>query len=1399
MSVVENRDEELLKLQREVLGYLNFSSGATDAKFLRSLLQLFDLVELESVSAYSRALIPNADPPLEGPPLVVDLLLEGLQKSLTSLHHEGGAFADIGQVSRVLEQAIDFRQNYQTFHQDLLWSCEPNHLWQPLFLGRLFETLLTPEKPDEDFEKICDRFDDYLGYRPIAILETDQKIEPYRNEWVRSIPLYIESAGVSSGPYQELIEQTLKILRQTESDLLRAAWFDPDFLEELAVDPRAYDFDHPVHKRPNHHFGQWDPNRIDQKGFYRRFVLQPVVLSALMERVDNPPATVGSGGKENEPLDREELIYEAAAVLAGTILMASGVSGSGPSAHSSEETLSTLLPQIAEYRDRFYQDLISHYSGAHADRLREEARHRRQPFAGARQHLNHEISRRRAQQLQKVQLARLFARMGRPDAALVQSHDVRVASARMQCEVYCRLTGGHQSLDAGDLKATSQTLPEIESLIERAIACGAFVDPWNVVGFGGNFSLFPSIENTVRDYRVDDLIQMVEQFLGLCSRACTEAAAVDDTHHEKVFSETLERISIWWDQFATPMVSGVRRLVAKEVEVSTNLVAGALNAWHKAGAASGDVGFWGMFVDQFDSPKAFQLVIEALLEKQDYVASMALLMRWLCQVDITPLEDGESSFHTLAERWLLTVESLERENGEDCWPLVAKFFDHIEANAEQYWEAPRFHLGDEFEGDDPLDDLLGDGLTEEEFFDEESEDFFDEESDEDNEEKDSGDYDDQEEDDLGLFEAAYDEVTYVDSTDDGVDASYYEPTSDETRIELEEEAQRLESRLAFLKTVARLWKHAAIAWGSQSNEHSGQRTIIESWLKAALQRSRQLSDLLESVSQHRLTAPEGDHESMVEFDRIRSVKDAILEGVISTCVDVADARRVMRAAVGAIALDEAQLPDAKAQGQSAVGQSNEKQADDSLPKASGAAVGVLRAVLRGDSKEVEQYWPQLKRSLLAEELLYVPVANGGDPRRIARVRALLCLLKDLLAWLPRLGMVKETCELLSIAQQMEIKHSVGRGAVTEYDRLFETGYESIVRCLVASASTWQIASENEPVVADLPAERRPDGMLVQSLQDLTELELVRWLQHSRTVRLSVVERLNSEEEWKKFLRFVDRYGEDLFTQRFLILSNLRAISHQGIGTWLDNLKHEESDDSPRLIKELDAAITRDDAIRHLTLAIEAVVENYREYRDYNATTTQSDHGELLYTLIDFIRLRNTYDRIAWNLKPVCLAHKILIHSDRPAAAELWRRAVAERTNDAADMQWQALQALSEKYGVRIGSVYERLSERFIRPLMIDRVRSLVAPAMDLANQQSDEFFAALQIEVDELMKNPTGTGLDMPDWIEAIEEEVTSGRNLARHRIDPDQLLNRIKQVQLSWADVQVQLSPNNDDDAPKQ
>jgi hypothetical protein len=317
-------------------------------------------------------------------------------------------------------------------------------------------------------------------------------------------------------------------------------------------------------------------------------------------------------------------------------------------------------------------------------------------------------------------------------------------------------------------------------------------------------------------------------------------------------------------------------------------------------------------------------------------------------------------------------------------------------------------------------------------------------------------------------------------------------------------------------------------------------------------------------------------------------------------------------------------------------------------------------------------------------------------------------------------------------------------------------------------------------------------MLVEALQDLTQSQLNRWLTHSRTLRLSVVERLANDAEWDAFVEFVKRYGADLFTQKFLNLGNLRAIIHQRAGVWLSNLEQDSESDEIRLIAELGSPrppISRDEAAKWLSLAVEAIVENYREYRDYNTTTTHSDHGELLYTLVDFLRLRASYDRVAWNLRPVVMAHEILVRQNRPAAAELWQQALAERTAETADANLARFEELCNQYGVRLPSVAERLGERFTRPLAIDRVRALVGPAIAAADTGDQGPITALKDEIASLAQEPTGAGLDLPDWLEALEEEVSTVRCKRRHNHATDDAPRCIAQVRLTWEEWQQQIA----------
>ncbi len=1351
----KSAESELVPLE-EAVGYLNFSSGASDPKFLRNINTIFRAIE-------SRC---------EKKCQAMAILCDWFEERMDQLKATSPAFSDVHQARAVVALLRDhLLPAYRAFHRDLLWHQSDHELWRPLFLGRAFEAILSQGPPWNETQRIVEGalevLNDYLGYRPVAALESDRQMEPYAHERVRPIPLYIHEVGIAPGKYEELLERALSILKSTDPEILHQAWFDPEMVQELSLDPRAYDFDHPASKRPNHHFGQWDLQHVDNRGYYRRFVLQQVTLDALLSRVDQSTNGNGDGrGAAGVSASREELLFEAAAVLAGTILMASGTTGNGPNCHNSDVTLSNLLPVIASYRDQFYENLLKHTAGSHGERLLAESQRNRQPFGAARQHLNHELASRRATQMQHVHLAQLYARIGYPDSALEEATAVRIASARMLCQIYCLLTAGHQAIDAHQLETVARQLPEIEGLLQRGIECGALVDPWNIVGFGGNFSLFPAIENTVHDFRVDDLVELVEQILDLCARAWTEAAAIDDAAHEAVFSAALERLAAWWDKYATITVSDVKRLIGKEIEISTNLVAGALSAWHKAGAAAGDVKFWRMFVDQFDSPKAFQLVVEALLERGDQVASMALMLQWVSQVEYTPLEDGDASFHQLALRWLRAVEREELTTGVDQWPLVAKFFSHLEASAEAYWQVPTFELYGELAEDsdvhasDDVDlDDLEDTIEDIEF---DGDDEWDEDADE-------------------RFSAAYEDVVYRDSTDDGFDGEIIDEYLDGTEYELEEEAERIGQHLVFLTTIARMWRHVAIAWSIDDQTAPARGDLLGNWCEQASARHEKLLELIETVHRYPIPQPSGSHESMVEYDRQRMLKDSLIEHIISTCVETADAGRLMLAASSTWS-DSAQK----------------------CPLDEGGAVAVLRAVLHNDAEAVRRYWPGFINWLKQQELLYIPLGKGGRPRRIVRARRVGQLLDDLLGWLPRLGLIRETSQLLDIAQAMETDNPVGPGAITEYDRLFMRGYQAIVAALVASAETWQAdhAEKHGGVTkitveesSDPDATYRPrpsDTMLVEACKDLTESQLNRWLVHSQTLRLSVVERLSTEAEWKAFVAFIERYGADLFTQKFLNLGNLRAILHQRVGVWLSNLEQDPESEDIRLIAELGSGISRDDAARWLTLAIEAVVENYREYRDYNTTTTHSDHGELLYTLIDFLRLRAAYDRVAWRLRPVVMAHEILVRHHRPVAASMWQQSLAERTAETADGNLARFEELCNQYGVRLPSIAERLSERFTRPLAIDRLRSLVAPAVAATETGDLGPITALKQEIANLGQEPAGAGLDLPDWLEALEEEVSMVRCQRRHQQAEDDAPRRIRQVRLSWEEWQEQTSDDS-------
>ena len=1235
---------------------------------------------------------------------------------LDRLRGASEAFRQLDQAENALRLVFDrLLPAYREHHRDLLFHQTDEALFQPFFLGRAFEAALAQGGPWHEADRIVPdalrRLNDSLGHRPVATLETEQKIQPYDHEWVRPIPLFIAGAGVAYGQYHDLLHQTLEILQSTDRALLDRAWFDPALLSELALDPRAHDFDHPVNRRPNYHFGGWDPHHIDNRGQYRRFVLRQVTLDALVTRPERNP-----------DLPRDELLFEAAAVLAGTMLMGAGITGSSPDSHDSATTLATLLPVIASYRDAFYKRLLPRLPAAHAKRLRAEAATLRQPFGGARQDLNHALARRRAEQLQHVHLAQLFARMGYTDAAARQARIVPVPSARMRCEIDCRLATAHLDVDSGRLDPAVALLPEIEDLLHRAIQCGAMVDPWNILGFAAQYPLFPAVENSVHDHRIDELIELMGELFALYARLQKEAASRPDLRRQ--LSDRLEALARWWDQFASTEVGDVEGISGRQAWQSAGQVADALAARHKAGADAGDVAFWRSHVQHFRSPEAFALLAETLIDRRDLVASMALLMLWLSQAEQIPLAEADHSFHALALRWMTELfhAAPPEDLAQDPWPLARRFFDHLEANADEYWHVPQLELiGDQARQAEQDDDPAPDEL----------------------------------------YNAAYENVTYRDTTDDGFEGEMLEGATHATDFELSLEADRISKRLALLISVAQLWRLAAAASTALPAPPDDRDDVLAAWLDQALANRRGLLALLSTVHRYRIQPPSSALDAMIEYDRRRGIKDALVERIIATCVETADAGRLIQAT-----LDRDQ-PTAES--------------DDWEPPAR----HVLKAIFRGDAPSVRETWPELLEAFRQQPLLYVPASRGGNPIRIVASRSVQRVLARLLTYAPRLGLLTETYQLIQTVQAMEWDHPVGPGAVTEFDRLFQIGCQGIVECLVVSSEDWPVPP-SEKRGSDGPADLRLLDCLEQAAEQLRRC----WLGHSQNVRISVLETVADNGPWRKLKNFVQTYGEGLFTQQFMNYGNLRAIMHQGVDAYLASLQEQSDPDAPpQLLADLDHRLPRDEAVRWLELAIEAVLENYGEYIDYNTTTTQSDSGQLLYTLLDFLRLSADYDRVAWNLKPIMIAHEVLVRRGRGEAAELWHEAVTQRTAEAADDHLARFHKLSKKYGMRLATVADRLGQRFVGPLAIDRLTALVSPAIDdCRSDRPAESFQRLEQEVARFTEDPGGVGFELPTWLEALEDEAARLRFPtpdAPNLLDPATHLPRVR---LSRDDAQAQL-----------
>ncbi|HEX6986340.1 MAG TPA: hypothetical protein VF170_13240, partial [Planctomycetaceae bacterium] len=353
--------------------------------------------------------------------------------------------------------------------------------------------------------------------------------------------------------------------------------------------------------------------------------------------------------------------------------------------------------------------------------------------------------------------------------------------------------------------------------------------------------------------------------------------------------------------------------------------------------------------------------------------------------------------------------------------------------------------------------------------------------------------------------------------------------------------------------------------------------------------------------------------------------------------------------------------------------------------------------------------------------------------------------------------------------------------VTEFDRLFRTGFESALKTVVNARGAMPPARRRVPRFKGRPASFGPgpvpafrrgrrlrpeaflgrddrDGATVSLVGAVVERYLDLWLRHAATMRLTAAEALNDSAVWSEARRFIHRYGGELFHARVLPLSNLRAILHEGVDKFLDRLVEEEDPLRPSPLAE---ALRADETFRRraarlLELIYAAVVDEIERFVEYNSTTVQSDYGERFDSFLDFLKAEAAYRRDEWDLTPLRIAHEVLSAAGKGEAARLWEQVVRERTAAAADKHLARLASLEKRHAMRLPSISDKIAERFVKPFAVDRMVALVPVAVRDARAGRDDSpaFRLLRREIDAYITTSTGSAAELPGWIGQVEAAV---------------------------------------------
>ena len=133
----EQKKEIQERAIQEILGYLNFSSGARDVRFFTAMSQAFESASPQTSEPRWKSVV-NA-----------------LQENLAQLALSNEAFKRSEQASRLLAFVKDsFIADFRAFHYDLLFHHTDDTLVNAYFLARVFEVLLALDGAWDDLEQL---------------------------------------------------------------------------------------------------------------------------------------------------------------------------------------------------------------------------------------------------------------------------------------------------------------------------------------------------------------------------------------------------------------------------------------------------------------------------------------------------------------------------------------------------------------------------------------------------------------------------------------------------------------------------------------------------------------------------------------------------------------------------------------------------------------------------------------------------------------------------------------------------------------------------------------------------------------------------------------------------------------------------------------------------------------------------------------------------------------------------------------------------------------------------------------------------------------------------------------------------------------------------------------------